>query len=88
MGDVEVPGRQLHSLHVYERARVRACLGKRKAADRESLLISSMSVGLLGDLRKTVFLPSLSLSFCPWLSFSLSPLWGFVMLMWRDVADS
>lgn len=71
MGDVEVPGRQLHSIHVYERARV--CLGKRKAADRESLLISSMSVGLLGDLKKPGFLPSPSLYVPGSLSRSLSP---------------
>ncbi len=58
--------------------RLRLCvcvrLRESKAANRESLCISSMSVGLLGDLKKTGFLSSLSLSLFLSLARSLSPL--------------
>lgn len=55
-----MPGRQLHFLYTFAAVCVR--LRESKAANRESLCISSMSVGLLGDLKKTGFLSSLSLA--------------------------
>ncbi len=59
MGDVKEPSRQLHFFYTFANVCVR--LRESKAANRESLCISSMSVGLLGDLKKTGFLSSLSL---------------------------
>lgn len=58
------------SLHVCDCVCVR--LRESKAANRESLCISSMSVGLLGDLKKTGFLSSLTLSLSLFLSLALS----------------
>lgn len=69
MGDVKVPGRQLHFLYMFATVCVR--LRESKAANRESLCISSMSVGLLGDLKKTGFLSSLSLALSVPCSLSL-----------------